>query len=143
MLSNHKLTCVSPPCFFAFVFSLNPVRWSPLFSKSAALGLILAKHFCLKAIPILMADRIVENWGYRVVTSRLKELQQIERQKSYLRHHKPSELDKYKDLILYLHKEGLSATSILKELRRRVRRFPIKSTSTITRRISKWLGSQK
>jgi Holliday junction resolvasome RuvABC ATP-dependent DNA helicase subunit len=75
--------------------------------------------------------------------SRLKELQQIERQKSYLRHHKPSELDKYKDLILYLHKEGLSATSILKELRRRVRRFPIKSTSTITRRISKWLGSQK
>ena len=68
MLSNHKLTCVSPPCFFAFVFSLNPVRWSPLFSKSAALGLILAKHFCLKAIPILMADRIVENWGYRVVT---------------------------------------------------------------------------
>ena len=68
MLSNHKLTCVSPLAFFAFVFSLNPVRWSPLFSKSAALGLILAKHNCLKAIPILMADRIVENWGYRVVT---------------------------------------------------------------------------
>lgn len=44
------------------------MRWSPLFSKSAALGLILAKHYCLKAIPILMADRIVENWGYRVVT---------------------------------------------------------------------------
>ena len=60
------------PCFFAFVFSLNPVRWSPLFSKSAALGLILAKHYCLKAIPILMADRIVENWGYRVVTKIIK-----------------------------------------------------------------------
>ena len=69
MLSNHKLTCVSTLAFFAFVFSLNPVRWSPLFSKSAALGLILAKHYCLKAIPILMADRIVENWGYRVVTN--------------------------------------------------------------------------
>ena len=71
MLSNHKLTCVSTLAFFAFVFSLNPVRWSPLFSKSAALGLILAKHFCLKAIPILMADRIVENWGYRVVTLKI------------------------------------------------------------------------
>ena len=50
------------------------MRWSPLFSKSAALGLILAKHYCLKAIPILMADRIVENWGYRVVTKSLSML---------------------------------------------------------------------
>ena len=89
MLSNHKLTCVSPLAFFAFVFSLNPVRWSPLFSKSAALGLILAKHYCLKAIPILMADRIVENWGYRVVTIDAseknnfeKETRQIESDKS-------------------------------------------------------------